>query len=126
MLFWSTLCFWLCLSSHWFTTCDTCVGKGVSLGCWMSLGRCREMPWVTFCYCMEVWRQPAGTTSASVGPCLPTWCWAVYELGSCFSISTDVGRLSPLLLGGWVVCNGLACLHFAFATAMGSSVCCCL
>lgn len=97
MLFWSTLCFWLCLSSHWFTTCDTCVGKGVSLGCWMSLGRCREMPWVTFCHCMEVWRQPAGTASASVGPCLPSWCWAVYELSSSVS-------LFPLMWADWVHC----------------------
>lgn len=36
------------------------------------------------------------------------------------------GQIESTAAGGWVVCNGLACLHFAFATAMGSSVCCCL
>ena len=36
------------------------------------------------------------------------------------------GQIESTAAGGWVVHNGLACLHFAFATAMGSSVCCCL
>lgn len=85
------------------------------------------MPWVTFCHCMEVWRQPAGTASASVRPCLPTWCWAVSRAWFlqflCFHWH---GQIESTAAGGWVVCNGLACLHFAFATAVGSSVCCCV